>query len=205
MKRSVLKKIIKELIQEEIERDGLGRVSDANINYSEVRTNGDITKVIAILKGKKSEQFTKAINDLIELQSLEELIEKKKEELKQSRVRDEVADLFGAQLTLSTRVIKTVSAYELVLSKDPKATDTVKWSEVYKELSVKLTPELITVAEALVKKFTTTTQKPASVSIKKIDESQIGGIFKSFLEKIRNWGKSYDKKLGTTLNKIKSL
>ena len=80
MKRSILKKLIKECILEESEiaRDSMGRVSDPNIGYSETRTKGDITKVIAILKGKKSEEFTKAINDLVELQNLEELIKRKK-------------------------------------------------------------------------------------------------------------------------------
>lgn len=196
---SIIKKSngIDESHYEDVPRDSKGRVSLDDITYELKESKGVVTKIIAILRGKSSEVFTKLADRLVKLKALEEEIEKINEEVKQEAGREKIAALFGAEYEFSTRVVRTVNNLELVLSKQPKGAETTKWAEVYKELSEKLTPELLTVAEAIVKKHTTTqAPKPPSLKLEPAELKEgIMDLWSSFISKLKLWGKSFDTRM----------
>ena len=141
-------------------RDEKGRVDRPDaIKYEIVKTKGEVSKIIAELSGNMSGGMTNAINKFQRVNELLEEVEKINEEIKQEGIREKIASLFGAEYEFCTRVIRTVSAWQIVLTKQPKAAETVKWAKVIEELSGQLTPELVKVLEAITKKYTTT-QEP---------------------------------------------
>ena len=217
MNKQNLKKFIKSLIKEVsdetpthysgIARDTMGRVNLDDINYEIKESKGKINKIIAISKGKSSEVYTKLADKLIRLKALEEEIEKINEEVKQEGAREKIAALFGAEFEFITRVVRTVNNLEILLTAQPKAANTVKWAEVYKELATQLTPELIVVANSIVEKYTITQNpKPPSLKMAAKDLSEsIFDLYKSFIQKLKTWGNSFDRKLDAVENDIKDI
>jgi len=217
MNEQNLKKFIKSLIKEVsdeipkhysgIARDTMGRVNLDDINYEIKESKGKINKIIAISKGKSSEVYTKLADRLIRLKALEDEIEKINEEVKQEGAREKIAALFGAEFEFVTRVVRTVNNLEILLTAQPKEANTVKWAEVYKELATQLTPELIVVANSIVEKYTTTQNpKPPSLKMAAKDLSEsVFDLYKSFIEKLKTWGKSFDRKLDAIENDIKDI
>lgn len=194
MKRIELKEIIKKVIREEIERDELGRVKHPEISYDVKLKKGEIDSVIATLKGKKSEQFTKAANDLLEIERLKEELKKKEDQLKNSRIRDEIAELFGADNILWTRTVRTVGAWEIMMSKDQSAGTSTQWAKVAQEL-IKLHPELKVAYESLLKQYTKVSDvRPPRLEPRRLDEG-IASYIKSWMTKLKKWAFGYDKKL----------
>jgi hypothetical protein len=186
-------------------RDPQGRVSHPDISYQAKEVKGKIDKVIATLTGNHSGAYTSAITKLNRVEELEAEVAALKEEVKQEGVREKIAALFGAEHEFVTRVIRTVSAYELMLSKQPKPAETTKWAEVYKELAEKLTPELLVIGESIVKKYTTTQEpKPPALKVSKIAEG-LGDVWNAFLGKIKQWGQRFDAQLNGVIGKIKQL
>ena len=116
-------------------------------------TNEEITysktadKVIANLTSHDSAAFTRLANQIKKMQVLEDDIKKIKEDIKAATKQD-IQSLFDAEDAIKTRVVETVS-FSLVLSKDPKPSETVKYKEVLEELSKNLTPDLIAKLEEL--------------------------------------------------------
>lgn len=193
---------------EDAERDELGMVKSEDVSYELVKTKDVLTKVIATVKGDMSGPFTKLIQKMTELAALEAEIIKINEEVKQTGAREKIAALFGEENQLVTRVVRTVSLFELFLTKNPKAAETTKWAEVYKELSEKLTPELVTVAKAIVKKHTKTNDpKPPSLSIDKIEPVSEGlaDMGKSLIDTLKKWGSLFDRRLSSLTQKIEQL
>jgi len=217
MNKQNLKKFIKSLIKEVgdetskhysgVARDTMGRVNLDDINYEIKESKGKINKIIAISKGKSSEVYTKLADKLIRLKALEEEIEKINEEVKQEGAREKIAALFGAEFEFVTRVVRTVNDLEILLTAQPKAANTVKWAEVYKELANQLTPELIVVANSIVQKYTIIQNpKPPSLKMAAKDLSEsVFDLYKSFIEKLKTWGKSFDRKLDAIENDIKDI
>jgi len=217
MNKQNLKKFIKSLIKEVgdetskhysgVARDEVGRVNLDDINYEIKESKGKINKIIAITKGKSSEVYTKLADRLIRLKALEDEIEKINEEVKQEGAREKIAALFVAEFEFITRVVRTVNNLEILLTAQPKAATTVKWAEVYKELATQLTPELIVVANSIVEKYTTTQNpKPPSLKMASKDLSEsVFDLYKSFIEKLKTWGKSFDRKLDVVENDIKDI
>jgi hypothetical protein len=199
---------ISESHYEGLPRDVMGRVDSEDVNYELVKSKGQISKVIANVSGNMSGPFTKLIQKMEELKALEETIIQMNEELKQEGGREKIAELFGAEFEFVTRVVRTVSSFELFLTKNPKAAETTKWAEVYKELSEKLTPELLEVGKAIVKKHTTTQDpKPPSLKISKIGDVNEGlmDLGKSFIESLKRWGRIFDNRLDNLNKKIEQL
>jgi hypothetical protein len=197
--KKLINDILKESHYEDIPRDTLGRVNLDDITYEMESKKEVVTKIIATLKGKSSEVYTKLADRLIRLNALEAEMIKINEEVKQEGAREKIAALFGAEFEFSTRVIRTISNLEIVLTKQPKAAETTKWAKVFEELSAKLTPELIQIAESIVKKHTTIqTPKVPGLSIDGpgLDLKEgIGDVWKSFIDKLKTWGRLFDKRL----------
>lgn len=193
-------------------RDAHGRVdSPENISYEVKMTKGKVSKVIADLSHNYSGAFTVAIQKWKAVEALMVQVTALNEEIKQEGIREKIASLFGSEHEYVTRVIKTVSAYEIMLTAQPKAATTVEWSKVWKELSEKLTPELLRVGEQIVEKYSTV-QDPKPPSVKFVGEPKpdtqtegIGEVWNSFLGKVKNWGKSYDTKVDSVIDKAEKL
>lgn len=188
-------------------RDTHGRVDDANITYVTKEAKGEVIKIIATLRKHRSGEFTTAITKYEAIARLQEQLDALEQEIKQEGIREKIAALFGAKYEFCTRVIQTVNLTEIAITKQPEAAVTTKWAEVWKELSTRLTPELLEVGKALVKKHSTEqAPKPPSVKYTPAPVSEgLGDIWNSFLNKIKSWGKSYDSKLSSVEDKIKNL
>src|SRR5690606_39404420 len=116
----------------------------------------------AHLNSYESGRYTKLGRNLHRIERLESRIKQIKEEVK-GETKELVADLFNAEDAVRTRVVETVS-FTFQLTKDPKATETVQYAKVLKELEEHLTPELIQVMESLKAKYSSTVQKSPSLS-----------------------------------------
>lgn len=171
-------------------RDEAGRVAHPDIEY-EVTAD----KVIARLRSYNSQVYTKLAQKTLRIKELSEEIKALEEDVKQSH-REHIADLFSAEDTVRTRVVETVSLMATI-TKDPKATETVKYAKVLEELEKSLTPELIQVLTSLKDKFTTTTQKAPALKIE-VNEGvfdKLGEYFTKFKNFIMGWASKYDAKL----------
>lgn len=175
-----------------------------NIEYEVTKQSG-LEKVTAVLRARDSEAYTKLAKKLDRVDKLSTEINKLKKEIK-SETKEYVADLFDAEDACRTRVIQTVSVI-MILSKDPKPTETYKYAAIVDELEKSLTPELINVLEALKMKFKSTVQKEPSLSWQGVmPESVVTeampqfiqslvASFKDFLVVVRAWGRRYDLRL----------
>lgn len=185
--------------------DYVGKVQSPDITYSAEETKGMVTKVTAFLKSYQSGRYTKLGRTLKRIEWLEAKIKALKEQTKQE-TRELVADLFHAEDAACTRVVDTVS-FVFQMSKDPKATETVKYAKVIEELQDKLTPDLQNVLEELIAKHTSAPVQKAA-SLKATDKAAqteesinegVGDKLKGFFAKLKswidNWGAKYDAKL----------
>jgi len=195
-----------------VSRDSSGRVNaPEQIEYTEIvkkAADKDASKIIARLSQNYSSAFTKAIDKWEQIQQLLEEVKDIEEEFKQEGIKEKIASLFGAKYEFATRVVKLASAYEITLSAQPKAANTVKWEAVYSELSEKLTPELVEVGKLIVKKYTTEqTPKPPSIKIvapeKKLSEGW-KDTFSGFIGKLKAWGRKFDSKLNTLVKSLEN-
>lgn len=159
-------------------------------------------KVVASLKGRNSERYTKLAQNVQRIAVLEAEIKEKKELVK-ADTKELIGDLFASDDAVKTRVVDTLS-FIMTMSKDPKATESHKYAEVIKELTVHLTPELITVLNALLKKYKTSTQKSPSLKISAKTESvdltegpmdAMKSFFAKFKDTIYSWCNKYDARL----------
>lgn len=185
-----------------------GARDSKDVTYSaEVAASGEIKKVIAQLQSYDSGRYTKLGRNLKRIERINARITEIKEEVKQD-TRELIADLFHAEDACRTRMVETVG-FIFQLTKDPKASVTYKYSDILEELTAHLTPELITVMEAIKKKYgTTNNPKPPSLSAKDKVMNQEGihegfgdaldkikGVLHKFYNAITNWGRNYDEKL----------
>lgn len=182
-----------------------GRIDHPSVQYHAEINKGEITKVVANLKAAPSGRYTKLGRNLLEIEALSERLTELKEEVKQD-TRELVADLFNAEDVCRTRVVETVS-FTFQLSKDPKATETIKYAKVLEELEQHMTPDLIRIMRNLEEKYKTVTQKAPSLKAtdhRPAEESiQLGegladklkAFASKFLQAITGWGKRYDQKL----------
>lgn len=189
------------------EADYKGPIDSPDISYSHEEKKGEITKVIANLKSYDSQRYTKLGRNMMRIKELSDEMEKLKEEVK-ADTKGAIADLFHAEDACRTRVVETVG-FTFHLTKDPDPTTTVQYAKVLEALEAHLTPELITVMEALKSQFSNTVQKSAALKATDKAAESIGeaielseGLLDSLkamahklLSKVTNWGKSYDVKL----------
>lgn len=158
-----------------------------NYNISYVT---DPTKVTATVSDVISQKYTRLANNLKKIEALTEEIKKLQEDTKQQR-REDVVELFDAEDVVMTRVIETRTVI-LTLSKDPKPTESPKYKVILEELEKHLTPELVTVLEALKREHKTTTQKEPSL---RIDMKEGDGDQSQLLQKVYRWIDRFDQKL----------
>jgi len=190
------------------EADYTGPVDHPEVSYSHNETKGEITKVIANLKGNYSGKFTKLGRTLNRISWLSEKLDQLTAQAKQE-TREHIAELFHAEDAVRTRVIDTVS-FTLTMTKDPTPSKTVKYAKVLEELEEHLTPDLLAIMNALVEKHSSITTK-APALIKRADKAVaeegidmdlnegvwdgIKAFVAKFSAKIMSWTKSYDAKL----------
>ena len=188
--------------------DYVGKIQHPEVSYKAEETKGKINKVIVFLKGYQSQRFTKLGRTLKRIEWLEAKAKKLKEETK-AEVKELAADWFHAEDAVSTRVIDTVG-FLFEMSKDPKATETVKYAKVIEELQEHLAPELQDVLETLIAKHTSTVQK--SPSLKTTDKAAqteesinegVGEKLKGFYAKLKNWVSSWGAKYDSKLDALK--
>jgi hypothetical protein len=148
-------------------------------------------KVIARLRNYDSQSYTKLAQKLIRISELTEELNELKGEVKQES-RDYVAALFGAEDAAHTRVVETVS-FIFELTKDPKPTVTPQYKAILEALTEHLTPELVTVLEALKKSMVSVTQKAPALKVRPVDES--ADQHDQLLQSVDRWATSYDTKL----------
>lgn len=161
------------------------RSKNPNINYFKTERKGEIDTVIARLSSTESRKYSKLASNLREIKELEEAISTRRKEV-EDEARDLIQDLFEADDIIHTRVVETVS-FILTLSKQPKPTTSVKYAEVLKELEQHLTPELIKVLENIKTKFSSVSQKSASL------KTELNESSSNYLDKIEHWASKYDK------------
>jgi len=190
-----------------------GKLDDPSVSYSaEMKAGGEITKVTAFLSSYQSGKYTKLGRTLNRVERLEARIKKLKEETK-ADTKDMIQDLFHAEDAACTRVVDTVS-FVFQMSKDPKATETVKYAKVLEELQSKLTPELQDVLETLIAKHTSapvqkspslkTTDK-AGVAEEGIQEGvgdKLTGFFAKLKDWVGKWGARYDSQLAALKREV---
>lgn len=184
-----------------------GPLDHPEVSYSAEEKKGEITKVVATLNGYQSGKYTKMGRNLLRISRINEKIEKLKEQIKQE-TRESIAELFHAEDAARTRVIDTVG-FIFTMTKDPEPSNTVKYAKVLEELEQHLTPELVTVMEAIKAKYTTTVHKePALIKVKDKKEvaeegidlsegvwDQLKAFVGKFAQKIMSWASSYDRRL----------
>lgn len=197
-------------IAESARQVSLDEARNSKLTYTEKRVKGELDRVIVTLEGKDSELFTKMGKNYKRIKTQIERLEKIQNNLNKE-TKKAVGDLFEANENVLTRVVDTVSI-SLTLSKLPEVKDktTVDHEAIIKEL-IALQPELSSKIAELTAKFTkvtTGTPKPESIRID-VKEGVIGDAWvkikqlaKSFLDSIKSWGESYDKKLSNIKDKI---
>ena len=193
-----------------MESDYVGKqVDNPNVSYEVKKEKNAITKVTAQLSSYDSGKYTRLAQNFARM----EQIALETVELQTSMKADMRAafePLFNAEETAYSRVIETVS-FVMSLTKNPAPATTVRYSEVLKELEEHLTPELLTVLESIKAKYSKANEsKPSSFSYKpkaggvgdqseSVQESamvdKMKSFFSKYLEKITQWGSSYDSKL----------
>jgi len=159
---------------------------------SEVEYTIEPGKVVAQLRSRQSESYTKLAKKVERINSLTEELKQLRSEVKQE-TREQLAGLFDAEDAVNTRVVETLS-FIFTLSKDPKPTVTPKYKDILTELEKQLTPELITVLEGLKKNMVTVTQKEPSLKISPIEENAMPADAK-IANFVDSWAQSYDRKL----------
>jgi len=170
------------------------RVND--VTYDE----SDPDKIIAYLKSRSSEQYTKLAQKFQRVADLKIEIAELEADIKKG-VKEDIIDLFDAGDAVKTRVVDTIS-FVLKLTKDPKPTESPRYKEILTELTKHLTPELIAIMEQLKKQLVTVTQKSPALSIhKKVSEGFIRNTANAFRTFVFSWAKHYDREL----NKLKEL
>lgn len=137
------------------------RQPSKTITYRE-ETSGKLEKVIATLKAKDSERYTKLALKMSRVEKLAKEIDEIKAEIKQE-TREYVIDLFDADDATKTRVIETASVV-LTLTKDPKKTESPQYAKILGELENHLTPDLLKMLQELKRQYVTVVQKQPSLT-----------------------------------------
>lgn len=139
------------------------RIEHEEVEYKEKKVKQVLDRVTAILKGKKSEVFTKLAD---EYRSIAEQIEElnKQHENLNARIKDRMDAMFDAEDEVLTRVVESVSMVATLSKRTPshhKEIETIDYDGLLEEIG-DLVPALAQQMEFLVKKHTTVTKKLVS-------------------------------------------
>jgi len=156
-----------------------------------------IGQAVISLKGKKSEEATKLIKQLMDIKEKELELKQRKQELECSS--KELCDsLFKAQDEVYTRVLETASAI-LTVNKASERTN-VDWKGAVNEMLTVFTPSIAKQMEKILNTYTNFTKIDPKVSVKM--KEGVGDFInkginfvKKLINDIMSWGRSYDKEL----------
>lgn len=169
------------------------RQTHSEISYRDKKVKGILDRVVAVLSGNKSGQFTRIAQRYRRINRLAKLIKKERDDLNQT-VKDKIKDLFNAEDEILTRVIETASL-TITLSKEQTTTETYFDIEGYVEELEKLIPGLETQLKKLRKKYTTvdTFTKSAALRVKLKDKGEeeitesLPDAINDLLGRVKNW------------------
>lgn len=171
------------------ESDYKPAIEDPNISYdTSTDKGGNIEKIIATLSKSKSAEFTKLAKKIQEAKELSDRVKQLEAEIK-GEAREAISGLFNVEDEVYTRIVETAS-FSLKLSKIPLPTVTVKYASVIKELKTHLSNDLINILDNLEYKFSTVTQKSASLSFTPKNES-LNESNDDFIEKLKDYSDRY--------------
>lgn len=174
------------------------------LNYKETRAKEKLSRVTLELEGGSSSVITRLAKRYDKIDELTKALRDKRDEVNES-IKVLGDELFDAEDALVTRVIETVS-YTLMLTAAEKAeqkkpTEKINFEAAYGEL-LKLVPELEEKAKEILKKYTELVppkDTPVKLTVKaKIKEGLLDSLksaWRSFIDSLKNWGRSYDSKL----------
>lgn len=184
------------------------KADDFEKTYS--KTKGEITKVVARLRGNESRSFTQAARHYERIQRHEEKLKAMRDKLN-SEMKDRMAEIFTAEEAVLTRVMETASLTMTLSAQKPSSK--VNHEKVLEDL-LALAPELESKVAELVEKHTKVTTPAArlgkpktklvkdSVEPEHINEASLGEFWekvKAFGKKVlantMSWARSYDAKL----------
>jgi hypothetical protein len=190
----------------------LAEARQKGVTYTEKKAKGVIDKVIATLSGTQSASLTKLAKRYARLEASLKAMKDKHDELN-TKLKNEVQDLFEAEEVVYTRVVETAQ-FTLTMAKEiqkePEKTTKVDYEKIIAALTVLIPDELQSKVDTIVEKYTTITEVPAKPPAKKLSVSKEVGAappvveglldnlkkkFASFVQSIRSWGDRYDKKL----------
>lgn len=186
----------------------------ADVIYTEKKARNIIEKVTAELKDHDASVMSKIARRFDRLNTAVKLMGEKKKELnKDLKVR--VEDLFNAEDAFLTRVIDTAS-FTLTLAKvskePPGEKVVVDWKSIAEKLAELIPKELEAQAEEIRKAYTAVNimdvpepalrvvnkNAKAAADAVKLEEGivdKLSALISKSYNKIKNWSKSYDKKL----------
>jgi len=181
------------------------------VTYTEKKAKGMIDKVTATLSGTQSASMTKLAKRYARLEASLKAMKEKHDELN-TRLKNEVQDLFEAEDVIYTRVVETAQ-FTLTMAKEiqkePEQKTEIDYEKIIAALSMLIPDELQSKVDQVVAKYTTVLEVPAKPPVKRLSVSKEVGAppvveglldnlkkkFASFVESIRSWGERYDKKL----------
>ena len=188
------------------ERDEEGKVHrpDQVEWVKELDAKGALKRIIAKVKGQTASALTVKLQAHEKLVELKALVTQMEADQKQDGLKEPIFQLFGPMYEFETRIIEFSNTVEIVLAKQPKATETPSWSSIYKDLFEILTPELKAKAIEIRAMHTTIgAPKSPALTIKKLKTESVASdtwdkvksAFAKFSASIKSWGKSFSKKL----------
>lgn len=153
-------------------------------------------RIVASLKGRESEKYTKLGQKIERIEILKRELEDLEAEVK-AATKEDIADLFDAADIVKTRVVETLSLI-FTLSKNPETQKNPKYKEILNELAKDFTPDLIKKMETLKETMVTVVNKSPSLRMTHLKEGIFSSL-KNYFKKLKNyflsWGKNYDQKL----------
>lgn len=213
MKRRAMKRHSEStaLQQQKTEVQELLEARIPHLSYTETVTKGKLSRVVLSLEGSNSASVTKLAKRYERLDKTALLLKKKRDEVNEA-IKEFGDELFDAEDALATRIIETVS-FTMMLTAAEKAeqkkpTPKTDFEAAFAELS-KLVPELEEKALEILKKYTELVppkDTPVKLQVKsKLKEGLVGAMkagWERFVDTIRSWGASYDKRLDALKKKF---
>lgn len=171
----------------------------AGVKYTEKQVKGALDRVTATLAGSDAANMTKLAKRYARLEASMAAMKEKHAELN-TRLKDEVADLFEAEEVVLTRVVETAQ-FTLTMAKEIKKDDTqeIDYASIVTALSALISDDLQPAVDRIVQKFTKVV--PAKPAIKRLSVSKevvkegILDTIASFLKSMVSWAARYDSKL----------
>lgn len=162
------------------------RIQD--IDYEDMKD-----RVIAKLKGRDSEKYTKLGQKIQKIDTLKKEIKELQDEVK-AATRSDIAELFDAADIVKTRVVETLSLI-FTLSKVPEPSKNPKYKDILAEIEKDLTPDLLKKLEKLKETMVTIVEKEPGLKVTHLKENKLSSFFSKLKNYFINWGKEYDEKL----------